>query len=78
VEEIRAVCESVTKPVNVLALGDLSFADIAAAGARRVSVGSGLAWVALGAMVDAAEAIRDAGDFSAMGTSLPLRDWLAD
>jgi hypothetical protein len=42
-----------------------------------VSVGGGLAWVALKAMVDAAEAIRDTGDFSALGTKLPLDDWLA-
>jgi 2-methylisocitrate lyase-like PEP mutase family enzyme len=78
VEEIRTVCDAVAKPVNVLARPELSLAELTATGARRVSLGSGLAWVALGAMVDAAEAIRDAGDFSATATSLPLRDWLAD
>jgi len=76
VDEIRAVCEAVSKPVNVLALPGLSFADIAAAGARRVSVGGSLTWVAVRAMVDAAEAIRDAGDFSALGARLPLDEWL--
>src|SRR5207244_12547486 len=39
VEEIGAVCQAVSKPVNVLALGGLSCDAIAAAGARRVSVG---------------------------------------
>ena len=49
VEEIRAVCDAVSRPVNVLALGDLSVAEIVEAGAQRVSVGGGLAWVAVGA-----------------------------
>jgi 2-methylisocitrate lyase-like PEP mutase family enzyme len=77
VDEIRAVCGAVSKPVNVLAVAGLSFADLAAAGARRVSVGGGLTWVAVRAMVDAAEAIRDAGDFSALNARLPLDQWLA-
>ena len=76
-DEIRAVCEAVSKPVNVLAIASLSFADLEGAGARRVSVGGGLTWVAVRAMVDAAEAIRDAGDFSALRARLPLDEWLA-
>ena len=77
VDEIRAVCEAVSKPVNVLAVPGLSFADLVAAGARRASVGGSLTWVAVPAMADAAVAIRDAGDFSALGVRLPLDDWLA-
>ena len=77
VEEIRTVCAAVSKPVNVLAVAHLSFADLVAAGARRVSVGGSLTWVAVRAMVNAAEAIRDAGDFSALKARLPLDDWLA-
>jgi len=75
VAEIRAVCESVTKPVNVLAVRDLSFAEIAEAGAQRVSVGGALTWVAVNAFADAARAIREHGDFSALGASPPLREW---
>jgi 2-methylisocitrate lyase-like PEP mutase family enzyme len=75
-EEIRAVCEAVSKPVNVLALAGLSFDEIVAAGAQRVSVGGSLTWVALRAMVDAATAIRNSGDFSALDARLPLDDWL--
>lgn len=78
VDEIRAVCASLSRPVNVLAGPGLSFADIAGAGARRVSVGGGLTWVAIAAMADAATAIRDSGDFSALATRLPLDDWLPD
>jgi 2-methylisocitrate lyase-like PEP mutase family enzyme len=76
-DEIRAVCDAVSKPVNVLARAGLSLDEIIAAGAGRVSVGGSLTWVALRAMVDAAEAIRDAGDFSALDVKLPLREWLA-
>ena len=76
-EEIRSVCEAVSKPVNVLAVAGLSLADIADAGARRVSVGGSLTWVAVRAMADAAEAIRDRGDFSALAPRLPLGEWLA-
>src|SRR5439155_16740322 len=77
VDEIRAVCEAVSKPVNVLAVPGLSFADLVAAGARRVSVGGSLTWVAVRAMADAAVAIRDAGDFSDLAAQVPLDEWLA-
>jgi 2-methylisocitrate lyase-like PEP mutase family enzyme len=77
VDEIRAVCGAVSKPVNVLAVAGLSFADLEGAGARRVSVGGSLTWVAVRAMVNAAQAIRDAGDFSALNARLPLDEWLA-
>jgi len=72
VEQVRAVCSAVSKPVNVLARPDLTFAELAEAGAQRVSVGGGLAWVAAQALADAATAIRDKGDFSALTASSPL------
>jgi 2-methylisocitrate lyase-like PEP mutase family enzyme len=77
-EEIRTVCDAVSKPVNVLALSGLSLAEIVGAGAQRVSVGGGLAWVAVRAMADAAIAIRDDGDFSALAARLPLGEWFAN
>lgn len=55
VEQIRTVCAAVSKPVNVLRLGDLTVADIFAAGAQRVSVGGALTWVARDAFVEAAK-----------------------
>jgi len=78
VDEIRAVCSAVSKPVNVLALPRLSLAAITQAGARRVSVGGSLTWVALKAMVDAAESMRDSGDFLPLAAQLPLDDWLGN
>jgi 2-methylisocitrate lyase-like PEP mutase family enzyme len=77
VEQISAVCRSVSKPVNVLAVPGLSFAEIVGAGAQRVSVGGSLTWVAARAMTDAAIAIRDGGDFTALAARLPLGDWFA-
>jgi 2-methylisocitrate lyase-like PEP mutase family enzyme len=75
VEEVRAVCEAVSKPVNVLAVPGLTVAEIAAAGAQRISVGGSLTWVAAQALVDAATAIRDRGDLSVLSARLPLADW---
>jgi 2-methylisocitrate lyase-like PEP mutase family enzyme len=74
-DEIRAVCEAVSVPVNVLALPGLSIAEIVGAGARRVSVGGGLAWVAVQALADAATALRDTGDVSVLSARPPLREW---
>jgi 2-methylisocitrate lyase-like PEP mutase family enzyme len=76
-EEVRGVCEAVTKPVNVLALPGMTMAEITEAGAQRVSVGGSFTWVAVNAMVKAAAAVRDAGDFSSLAVDLPLDDWLA-
>jgi 2-methylisocitrate lyase-like PEP mutase family enzyme len=73
-EEIAEVCEAVSRPVNVLAFGNLSRDEIFTAGAQRISVGGGLAWVAVDAAARAAERIRD-GDLSSLGVSPPLADW---
>ena len=64
-DEIRAVRAATTKPINVLALGGLSLAEIAAAGGQRVSIGGQLTWVARNAAKAAAERMLD-GDFSAL------------
>ena len=61
-DEIRAVCEAVARPVNVLALPGLSMREIVDAGGQRISVGGALTWVAVEAMAAAAERIRDTGD----------------
>jgi 2-methylisocitrate lyase-like PEP mutase family enzyme len=77
VEEIRAVCDAVSKPVNVLARPHLTMADIAGAGGQRISVGGAFTWVAVRAVVTAAKQIRDDGDFSSLDVRLPLGKWLA-
>jgi 2-methylisocitrate lyase-like PEP mutase family enzyme len=75
VDEIRTVCEAVSKPVNVLARRHLTFQEMADAGAQRVSVGGALTWVAIGALISAAEAIRDNGDFSVL-KGPNVEEWL--
>ena len=75
-EQIAAVCESVGKPVNVLGLPNLTVAEIRGAGARRISVGGSLAWVAVAAMAEAATAIRDRGDLSALAVNVRASDLL--
>lgn len=68
--EIKEICDAVSKPVNVYSMG-LRFDEIVAAGAQRVSTAGGLTWAAANAMIEAAERIRDDGDFSALG--MPTR-----
>jgi len=75
-EEIRTVCGAVAKPVNVLAHAGLSMAEVADAGAQRISVGGSLAWTAVEAMAAAAERIRDDGDFSGLTAPTRVREWL--
>jgi len=75
--EIRAVCDAVSKPVNVLARPGLTLAEIVDAGGQRVSVGGSLTWTAVNALAAAATEIRDRGDFSSLGDGSRLRDWLA-
>jgi len=69
-DEIRAVCEAVSKPVNVLAHPGLTLDEIADAGARRVSVGGALAWAAVEGFADAARRVAS-GDLSALGAPTP-------
>jgi len=75
-KEIRAVSEGVTKPLNVLARSELSMSEIVDAGARRISVGGALTWVAIGAMVNAAERMRDEGDLSSLDVPVRIEEWL--
>jgi 2-methylisocitrate lyase-like PEP mutase family enzyme len=77
VEEIRAVCDAVSKPVNVLARPHLSVAEIVEAGAQRISVGGALTWTAVNAFAAAATEILDQGDFSSLGSGSRLDEWLA-
>ena len=75
VEEIRAVCSAVSKPVNVLARADLSLSEIAGAGAQRVSVGGALTWVAVAGLVSAAERMKT-GDFSGLAQGVNIQEYL--
>jgi 2-methylisocitrate lyase-like PEP mutase family enzyme len=75
-DDIRAVRSATSRPINVLATPSMTVREIAEAGGQRISVGSLLAWTATGAMVKAAEQIRDEGNFSALNAQVPLHEWL--
>jgi 2-methylisocitrate lyase-like PEP mutase family enzyme len=76
VEEIRAVCSAVSKPVNVLARPTLTMQEIVDAGGQRVSVGGALTWVAAAGLVSAAERMRTSGDFSPLAEGVKIGEWL--
>jgi 2-methylisocitrate lyase-like PEP mutase family enzyme len=76
-EDIRTVCASVGKPVNVV-MGltgvkstSFSVAALAALGVRRISLGSSLSRAAMGAFVRAAREIREQGTFAFAEEALP-------
>jgi len=66
-EQIRTVCASVTKPVNVvMGLSGPSFSveELSAAGVKRISLGSSLARLGYGELLRAASEVRDDGSFT--------------
>jgi 2-methylisocitrate lyase-like PEP mutase family enzyme len=63
-DDIRSVVSSVDRPVNVLALPNApTIAELASVGVKRVSVGGAFAYVALGAVVEAARELREDGTY---------------
>lgn len=77
-DEVRAACSSVSKPVNVLAHPGISLREIVDAGARRISVGGALTWVAVGAMAAAAKQMNEVGDFSPLAAQVDIAEWLGN
>ncbi len=60
-DDIASVVRAVDRPVNVLLPPGMTVAELSSLGVKRLSVGSGLARVALGAFLDAATELRDHG-----------------
>jgi 2-methylisocitrate lyase-like PEP mutase family enzyme len=79
IEAIREVCNALGKPVNVLAgAGQMhSVAELAAAGAKRVSVGSAFSRAALGALLQAAREIKNAGTVGFVSDCVPYAEIMA-
>jgi 2-methylisocitrate lyase-like PEP mutase family enzyme len=70
--DIARVVDEVGAAVNVLALPDgPSVPRLAEVGVRRVSTGGSLAWAAYGALVHAAEELRDSGTSTYLDRALP-------
>ncbi|HVW54069.1 MAG TPA: isocitrate lyase/phosphoenolpyruvate mutase family protein [Rhizobiaceae bacterium] len=64
IDMVRAICSSVSKPVNVLAVHQLSLRELSAAGVRRVSLGSRLTNHAFFALEKACREMLDHGTFT--------------
>ena len=64
IADIRRVVESVSRPVNVLAVPKAPpVPELAAAGVARISIGGAFAYVGLGAVVRAATELRESGTY---------------
>lgn len=70
-DAVRTVCRSLTRPVSVLAGPGITVARLRDCGVRRVSVGSGLARLALAAVTGAAREMLAEGRFDEMAGALP-------
>jgi 2-methylisocitrate lyase-like PEP mutase family enzyme len=71
---IREVCESVSRPVNVvMGLKGATFSvdQLAAVGVKRISVGGALARAALGAFAQAAREVKYNGTFTFAADAMP-------
>jgi len=70
-EQVEAVVGAVApKPVNVLAWDSATVAELAAWGARRISVGGSLARAAWTVFLDAAREIAEQGSFASLGRAV--------
>lgn len=77
-DAIKQVCLALSpRPVNVLAgiKGlNFSFAELQAAGARRISLGGAIARASLGALIAAGREMKDRGTFSFVDTAAPTAE----
>ena len=74
-EQIQAVLDAVSKPINVLFafMPDTTFAEYAELGVRRISIGGALANHAFGATLSAANQMLESGEFSWILDAAPGR-----
>lgn len=71
---VRSVCAAVSKPVNFMAAikgKSFSVAELTAVGVRRISLATSLYRAAMGALLDAAQEVRDKGTFGYLDRCLP-------
>ena len=72
ISQVRAICEAVSRPVNVLAVANFSVAELAEAGVRRISLGSKLTNLAFGAVERAAGEMLGRGTFNFAQDIMPF------
>ncbi|MEY2471047.1 MAG: hypothetical protein QOK28_376 [Actinomycetota bacterium] len=74
IEQVRAVVSSVDRPVNVLVLaGCPTVAEIAEAGAARISVGGSLMYAAYAAVIAALNELKATGTYGYWDAIVPVR-----
>jgi 2-methylisocitrate lyase-like PEP mutase family enzyme len=75
IDELRQLVAAVDLPVNVLAMAATPpVADLAAMGVRRISVGGAFAFVALGAVAQAARELAEHGSYGYLALARAGRD----
>ncbi|MGB0410145.1 MAG: isocitrate lyase/PEP mutase family protein [Pikeienuella sp.] len=77
VADLQRIVDATDKPVNVLAVGQYAAipkSKYAAMGIARISLGSGIARVTQGALINAARKIISGGDFSDILNAAPGKD----
>jgi len=72
IETVRTICQAVSKPVNVLAVPGFTVADLAQAGAKRISLGSKLTTFAFGMLQNAAREMLEDGTFGFARAGMPF------
>ena len=80
-DEVRAVTSAVTKPVNVLAplVRGATVSELAAAGAKRLSVGGALTMASVAPLLRAGREMRERGSFGWLAETASwgdVRGWL--
>jgi 2-methylisocitrate lyase-like PEP mutase family enzyme len=77
IDEVRQVTRALRRPVNVVTGWldpDITLAQLADAGAKRVSVGGALSRLVLASFVDAAQAMQEQGSFAWMREMIGIAD----
>jgi 2-methylisocitrate lyase-like PEP mutase family enzyme len=72
IEAVRTVCSSVSKPVNVLVVPGFTVANLAEAGAKRISLGSKLTTYAFGMLQKASREMLEEGTFDFAREGMPF------
>ena len=74
IDEVKQVVDAVSLPVNVLTLPQFNMSDLAAAGAKRISLSGWLARAATGGFLRAAQEMKDQGTFAELKNAASGRD----
>lgn len=72
IETVRTICSAVSKPVNVLVVPGFTVANLADAGAKRISLGSKLTTYAFGMLQKASQEMLEQGTFDFARDGMPF------